>query len=130
VEILLLVLVLAVMLVMHELAHGLLFWIFTRQRPRFGLRLAYAYAAAPDWFLPRNHYLPVALAPLALLSLAGLLVLPFMPAGWLLLWWFFLTGNASGAVGDLYVAGWLLRQSPTVLVKDYGDRIDVFACSL
>jgi hypothetical protein len=55
---------------LHELVHGLLFWVFTRRRPLFGLRLPfYAFAAAPvDVYLPRNPYLVVALAPLVLLK--------------------------------------------------------------
>jgi hypothetical protein len=121
-----LLLVMAATLILHELAHGLMFWVFTRRRPRFGLRAAYAYAAAPDWFLPRNRYLWVGLAPLLLLSLVGVAVLPFLPSSWLPLWWFFLVANASGAVGDLYVVGWLLKQPETVLVKDHGDCMDVF----
>ncbi len=53
--------VLIVTLVLHELVHGLCFWSFTRDRPRFGWKLIYAYAAAPGWYLPRGRYLTVAL---------------------------------------------------------------------
>jgi len=36
----------AVVLLAHELVHGAFFWIFSRSRPVFGLRIGYAYAAA------------------------------------------------------------------------------------
>jgi hypothetical protein len=42
----------ALILVVHELIHGFFFWVFTRSKPVFALHLAYAYAAAPDWFIP------------------------------------------------------------------------------
>jgi len=59
--------------VLHEAAHGAFFWYFTRERPVFGLKLPYAaYAAAPDWYLPRSQHLVVGLAPFVLITLAGL----------------------------------------------------------
>ncbi len=63
-------------LVLHEMVHGLFFWLFTRARPRFGFKGAYAYAAAPGWYIPRPQFLAVGLAPLLLISLVGLLILP------------------------------------------------------
>lgn len=114
-------------LIVHEGVHGLFFWLFTGSRPVFGLKAAYAYAAAPGWYIPRNRYLWVGLAPLIVISLAGLLILPRLPSGWLLAWLLALATNASGAIGDLYVVGWLLGQSPDVLVNDHGDGMRVYA---
>ena len=37
--------------IIHELVHGLFFWIFNRSRPTFGFKGAYAYASAPGWYL-------------------------------------------------------------------------------
>ena len=58
-------------LLLHELVHGAFFWLITRSRPRFGLQAAYAYAAAPDWYIPRNPYLIVGLAPFVGITLVG-----------------------------------------------------------
>src|SRR5947207_876806 len=38
------VLVILVTLILHELAHGLFFWLFTREIPTFGVGPGYAYA--------------------------------------------------------------------------------------
>ena len=92
--------VMLVMIVLHEGLHGLFFWLFTREKPKFAFKGFYAYAAMPDWYFPKKEYLITALAPLVgitLLSITGLALLP----GWAdaaLVWLLIL--NTSGAVGD------------------------------
>jgi hypothetical protein len=113
-------------LVLHEMVHGLFFWLITRQRPHFGFRGAYAFAAAPNWYLPRNPYLVVGLAPLILITLAGIAVTPFMPPGGLLPLVFALTTNAAGAVGDIAIVAWLLGKPPDLLIQDRGDAMSVY----
>ena len=114
------------MLVLHELVHGLFFWFFTRERPRFGFKGAYAFATAPGWYFPKKHYLAVGLAPLVVLSLLGLLILPVLPEGWLLPWLVAVAGNASGAIGDLLIVGWLLAQPEPLLIQDQGDAVTAY----
>lgn len=111
---------------LHEAIHGLFFWIFTRSRPHFAFRLAYAYAAAPDWYLPRNAFLVTTLAPLVLISLVGLAVLAFIPLNGLPAAWYVSTMNASGAIGDLAVFFWLLGKTPQAFIKDRGDAVTLF----
>ncbi len=111
---------------LHEAIHGLFFWLFTRSRPRFAFKLAYAYAAAPDWYIPRNQFLVTTLAPLVLISLAGLLIFAIAPASWLLPTLFVITINAGGAVGDLAVAGWLLTQPAHCMAQDRGDAVTLY----
>ncbi len=113
-------------IVLHELVHGLFFLILTGDRPKFGFTGAYAYAAAPDWYLPRNPYLAVGLAPfvlLTLLGMAGVLILPTRTLPIVLL---ALTINAAGSVGDLAVVAWLLTKADTILVNDEGDRFTLY----
>ncbi len=108
------------MLVLHEAAHGLFFYIFTGERPRFGLGAGFAYAAAPGWYLPKCHYVVVGLAPLVLLSLLGLLLMLVVPPGWFLAVMLLVCFNAAGAVGDLWVVLRLLFEPATTLVEDKG----------
>lgn len=112
--------------VLHEAAHGLFFWLFTRTRPRFAYKLVYAYAAAPDWYLPRGPYLLVGLAPLILLSLLGVALLPVLPLLLLPGLLAFLVLNASGAVGDIAMICWLLFQPATLLARDTGDAVTLY----
>jgi hypothetical protein len=110
-----------VILVVHEAVHGLLFWVYTRRRPQFGWKGWYAYACAPGWYLTRNSFLVVGLAPIVLMSAAALalaMVLPPIGAGMVLLGAIF---NAAGSVGDLYIC-WRLLAAPASAVVE--DRLD------
>jgi hypothetical protein len=113
-------------LVLHELAHGLFFWLITRRRPYFGFRGAYAFAAAPDWYLPRNPYLAVGLAPLILITMGGIALIPWLPIGGLLPLVFALTTNTAGAVGDVAIVAWLLTKPSDLLIQDRGDAISIY----
>ncbi len=115
-----------VMIVLHEAVHGLFFWLFTRSQPKFAFRGAYAYASAPTWYIPKSHYLVVALAPLVLLSLLGLVLMVVIPVEGFILLLMFLVFNAGGAIGDLWVVGWLLRQSAPTYALDEGDAVTLF----
>jgi hypothetical protein len=116
----------AINLIIHEAIHGVFFWFFTRSMPRFAFRGVYAYAAAPGWYLPRNAFLTTTLAPLVLISLAGLAVMRVVPPGGLLATWFIVTMNASGAVGDMLVTLWIIRHTPLSLIQDLGDAVTLY----
>jgi hypothetical protein len=118
--------VLAVMVVLHEGLHGLMFWHFTGDRPTFGFKGLYAYAAAPSWYLPRNQHLVVALAPLIVMTLGGLLLVAVMPASAVLPIIAVVALNAGGAIGDILVVFWLFRVDAAALVQDTGDAMTVF----
>lgn len=115
------------MIVVHEAIHGVFFWIFTRDRPIFGFRGPYAFAAAPEWYLPRNHYLVVGLAPFVLITLCGIALIPALPGSLLLPMLLLLAVHAGGACGDLFVTGWCLRQPASILVRDVGDAMTIYA---
>jgi hypothetical protein len=115
-------------IVIHEAVHGAFFWLFTRARPHFGFKGLYAYAALPPgMYLPRNPYIVVGLAPLVLLTLLGLLLVPVTPPVVIPTLYLFVLLNAVGAVGDLLVTAWLLRYPSTALAQDVGDAMTVFA---
>jgi hypothetical protein len=121
--------VIAFVMVLHEAIHGLFFWIFTRSKPVFGIKLLFAYAGAPEWYVPRNQYSIVGLAPLILISVGGFLVIPLTSlyvAQPLLLG---MVMNAAGAMGDIYVCVKVLRLPPDVLIQDTGFVFDVYGKS-
>jgi hypothetical protein len=126
VDLLLLFVLLGVMLVLHEAIHGFFFWLFTRQRPHFGFRGVYAFAAAPDWYLPRGQYAIVGIAPLVVISLLGMALVPFVPDTWLMPLLIFIIFNAAGAAGDVIMVAWLLFQPPGVLARDTGDAVSLY----
>lgn len=116
-----------VMILLHEAIHGFCFWWVTRARPAFGISWRYAYAAAPDWYIPRNAYLVVALAPAVVITLGGLLLIAVVPAPAVMPIAFVVIVNGAGAVGDFLVTIWLLRRPPHTLVNDVGDAMTLYA---
>lgn len=110
-------------IVLHEAIHGVFFWLFTRAQPQFAFKWAYAYAAAPDWYIERAPFLVTTLAPLVVITLLGSVLFLVIPASWLLAVWFVIVMNASGAVGDLLVAYRLLRYPSGCMVQDRGDAV-------
>lgn len=121
------ILALIIVLVLHEGIHGLAYWLLAGVRPVFAFKGAYAYAAAPGWYVARGPYLAIGLAPLVLLSLAGMLALAVAPLSWLAVIYFAVVMNAAGAVGDLWVAVLLLRAPRGCLALDSGEEIQLFA---
>lgn len=124
--ILALVVLMFLVMVVHEVIHGLGFLLLAGVRPSFAFKGFYAYAAAPGWFIPRNPYLVIGLAPLMVISLTGILLMAVVPAAWVGLLVLLCVFNASGAVGDLWVAWLLLRQPPDALAQDMGDEIRIY----
>jgi hypothetical protein len=121
-----LILGMIVVIILHELVHGLFFWMITRHAPKFGFKGAYAFAAAPEWYIYRKAYFWVGAAPLVILTIIGLIVIPVIPYRFLFPWLFCILTNASGSVGDVYVLVDLMRQPATAMIQDRGDRISIY----
>lgn len=115
-----------VMVVIHEGVHAIGFWLITHDRPQLGFRGMYAFAGAADWYLPRMPYLFVALGPLVVITLAGLALILIVPEGLIPLLFFIIVFNASGAIGDLAVFGWLLTQPASTFIRDTGDAFSAY----
>lgn len=128
--VLVLLLVIFITLTLHEAVHGLGFRLLANARPIFAFRGAYAFAAAPGWYIPRNQYLVIGLAPFVIISLVGLGLIAIAPPAWILPLIIACVINASGAVGDLWVAVILLRQPATALANDLGDDITIYRVRL
>jgi hypothetical protein len=121
------VLSIVLMLVFHELIHGIFFWLFTRERPKFALKAGYAFAAAPDWYLPSSQYILVGLSPFVAITILAILFSAFVNSSVVPYLLLIATFNAAGALGDLIVVAWVLRQPRSILVRDQGDKFSSFA---
>ena len=118
--------VVAIMVVLHEFIHGILFWMFTREIPKVAFKGFYAYAAAPGWFIPRNQYLLVGIGPFLIITLVGIGLIVIVPQVILFPLLILLTLNASGSAGDLLAVGWLLRHPATSYIEDQGVKTSVY----
>lgn len=111
---------------LHEAVHGVCFWYFSRQKPRFGWKSAYAYAAS-DSYYHKGPYLVIGLAPVVLWGVVLAVLAVLLPAEWYWTVQIIQLINLSGAAGDLYVT-WLLSRMPKdILIQDAGVAMQVFA---
>ena len=115
-----------VLLTIHELIHGVFFWVFTRSRPVFAIRLFYAYAGAPDWYIPTRQFMIVALGPLVIIGAVGMLLMLLVPESWVLLIAVMVALNTGGSAGDLLVFTRLFKLPPTSLANDTGDVVTFY----
>jgi len=106
-----------VILPLHELIHGLAF-SFWGGKPYYGARLPIAlYCSAKNQVFPRNYYLVIGLAPLVVITLAGIIFTLLFPtlSPYILL---ATVGNFSGAAGDIWVVRRLRTLPASTLVED------------
>jgi hypothetical protein len=106
-----------IILPIHEAIHGLAF-LFWGGKPHFGAKLPVAlYCGAKQQLFRRDHYLVIGLAPLVIITVAGIIVTLLAPdlATYCLL---AIAGNISGAAGDLLAVQRLRRLPAHTLIED------------
>jgi membrane protein YdbS with pleckstrin-like domain len=127
-ELLILLIGILLVLVLHELAHGIAMQTFGA-RPKYGFmwKALMFYATAPGYAFRRNQYIIVGLAPLVSLSVlacCGILLL----SGTQLVWILAFCGaiNGAGAIGDLWIIGTVLRYPKCAYIIDERDGMRIF----
>jgi len=121
------VIALVLVMLIHELVHGLFYWWFAGQRPTFDIKGLGVYMAAPsEVYFPRNQYLVVGIAPWVLLTLVGLLLVTIVPVALVPILILFVAFNAAGAAGDLLMVARLLSYSPDTLMQDNDSGVIVY----
>lgn len=115
------------MLILHEVVHGIFFRLFTHDSPRFAVKIGYAFAAAPEWYLTRIQYIIVGLSPFVIITFISIILTYAVNA--LLIPYLLLiaTFNAAGCLGDFIVVGWIISQPNMILVKDEGDIFSTYS---
>ena len=122
-----LLIALVTMLFIHELVHGLFYWLLSRKRPKFGIHGLFPYAAAPTGiYFPRNQFLTIGLAPLVLLSAVGLLLIVMAPIRFVPFLLFFVALNAAGAAGDMIMAIQLMSFSSDSMMADNAVGVTIY----
>jgi hypothetical protein len=113
-------------IVLHEVIHGLFFWLYTKDRPVFAIHPLYAYAAAPEWYIPKRQYTIIGLSPLVILDVLAVLFLLLGPEGWISIFILLFALNTGGAIGDLLIVFRLHKHSPACLANDTGHSISYY----
>ncbi|PIG90657.1 DUF3267 domain-containing protein [Gloeocapsopsis sp. IPPAS B-1203] len=105
-------------IIFHELIHGAVMSIYGG-KPRYGVGLShfvlpYAYATSSKVFT-RNQFLQITLAPFAIISVLGVLLMVVLQTPWLAI---ALAINAAGAIVDVWVSSIVWRYPRHILVED------------
>ena len=117
--------ILIFMMSVHELIHGLFFYLFTGEKPVFGFKNLSAYAGVPNYFIRKNYYLIACLSPLVVLSLLGI-ILFFSTSGVLATIMFITTSaHAAGCIGDIWVSIKLFKKPKDTFINDDGLVIKI-----
>ena len=109
----------------HEAVHGILMWLFSRKKPRFGFKIAYAYASS-DAYFAKWPYLCIALAPLLIWGVVFARLCTRVPDSWFWVVWGWQMTNLSGAAGDLYVVFRILPLRASLLIRDSGAAMMLY----
>jgi hypothetical protein len=118
---------LVLVMLIHELVHGMFYWWFSGRRPTLGIKGLGVHVTAPsDVYFPRTQYLVVGTAPFVLLTLVGLLLVVILPVAAVPTVILFVAFNAAGAAGDLLMVARLLSYSPDTLMQDSGSDTIVY----
>lgn len=115
-------------LVLHELVHGLVMQHYGA-KPRYGViwKALMFYATAPGYAFRRDQYTVIALAPLVILSILGVLLIALpLPAELVVLIALCATANFVGAAGDMYLTSIALRYPSRAYIVDEKDGMRVF----
>lgn len=114
-----------VYLILHELTHGVVYKIMTKQKLKFGMTLTVAFCGVPDIYVYRKTALLALLAPFVVFSvvLIGIILLLPEPIDKLFAAFLF-SIHFGGCVGDLYdTLLYLFKfRSPDTLMRDTGPK--------
>lgn len=119
---------------LHEWVHGqVIRWV--GHRPRYGMKLVDVgpikvpialYATTNDGLFRRGEFIAVAMAPLVVITFAGMLLVVLLPDVYTVFIAFAVILNMSGAVGDIWMTWLVLKYSPDALVRDEADAIRIY----
>ena len=113
---------------LHELTHGLVMQLFGA-KPEYGIlwKGLMLYATSPGYAYHRNNYVVILLAPFVVLTTLVILGIWLLQGtAWVALLAICGVFNASGAVGDIWIATIVLKYPTTAYVMDERDGVRVF----
>ena len=125
VALLILVVEMIVYVIFHELTHGALYKILTKEKLTYGFTLTVAYCGVPNLYLKKVPALLAALAPLVVYSILFTVPLFFInDISYFIATIILFSLHISGCIGDLYVSILLIFKynGKDVLVNDTGPK--------
>ena len=94
-------------LIIHELIHGLFFWLFSRKKVKFGFKQGLAYATCPGFLFSKLQFFITLSSPFIVIT-AILLMLQFSLFHPMVIL-FLISWHASACAGDFYMIKIILK---------------------
>jgi len=115
-----LVIILAILFAIHELIHAIFLWAFTGQFPNLVAGGGGISIRLQGWYIPRNQFLIVNLAPFVVITLMGVLLLAGVPGSYVSLTVFFTAMNIAGSIFDIFTTIYLFLLPPSIYLDTEG----------
>ena len=114
-------------MVLHELTHGAVYKVLTKEKLRFGITWSAAFCGVPDIYTYRDTALKSLVAPLTLFSVILIPLLVWLyqvDPGWYLTVGIIFALHFSGCIGDMYMTVLFLTEfkDPATLMRDTGPE--------
>lgn len=113
-------------MILHELVHGIAMKICGTKKVKYGFTGMYAFAGSDDYY-DKKAYIFIALAPVVFWGAVLAVVNIFVPTEWFWVVYLLQVTNISGAAGDFYVTVKFFRFPKSILVRDSGTSMTVYA---
>lgn len=113
--------------VIHELTHGLVYWLFTRRRLSFGFVGSMAYCGVPGIYVKRDVAAASCIAPFVIYTAVYLVLLAALPVNvfWIVLLITFMN-HLGGCFADIYAFVVMMKNGRDLLMEDNGRDQHVF----
>jgi hypothetical protein len=112
--------VLAVVVAIHEFIHVIFLWFFTGHRPIIVAGGGNLAVRLPSWYIPRNKFLVINLAPFCIIGLVGLLLLLVVPQRYISLTVFLTAMSVGCSIADITSSAYLFLHPPSVYLETDG----------
>lgn len=119
-SVLVIILPVTVVLTVHELIHFILLWFFTDHCPTIVAGNGGLAVRLPNWYIPRDQFLLVNLAPFCIISLIGLLSLLVVPQRYLSMVVFLTAINIAGSAADIVSSLYIFLHSSSIYLETEG----------
>ncbi len=113
-------------IILHEVVHGILIYIYSKRKPKYGFTGLYAYAGSESYF-NKKQYIVIALSPIVIWGVVLLILNILLPFKFFWIIYFIQVNNISGAAGDLYITLVINKMPPNVLIKDTGIEMTIYS---
>jgi len=109
-----------ILISIHEFIHTLILYFYTGQWPKVKASLDGISIRTPQWYIPRNQFLFINLAPVFILGISGLFLIPFVSQSYLSLLIFLFTISIGASYADITSSLYLFLHSPSSYLKTSG----------